>query len=163
MQELPLKGIFSNFGNIVPATILSSRTFQENFLDDYLFSCMLHVIIIVYKKCIATSEKTQIFKNMFLTSKLFRKVICTSNQNTAFQYFIFQKQPLGVFWKKKSVIKNFANFTGKHLYWSIFLTKLQTWDPATLLKRDSNTGAFLLNFCNFKEHLFWRTSVNDCF
>ena len=36
---------------------------------------------------------------------------------------------------KKSVFKNFANFTGKNLCWSIRL--------ATLLKRDSITSVFL--------------------
>ena len=34
--------------------------------------------------------------------------------------------------------------------------------PATLLKRDSNTGFFLWILRNFQEHLFWRTSVNHC-
>ena len=44
-----------------------------------------------------------------------------------------QKQPLEVF-RKEEVFKNFANFAGKHLYWSLF---------ATSLKRDYNTGVFL--------------------
>ena len=32
---------------------------------------------------------------------------------------------------KIGVLKNFAIFTWKHLCWSLFLTKLQTWRPAT--------------------------------
>ena len=56
------------------------------------------------------------------------------------------------------VLKNSANFTGKHLCWSHFLIKLQAWGSATLLKRDSNTDVFLWNKQNFtntyfKEHL----------
>ena len=39
--------------------------------------------------------------------------------------------------------KNLANSAGKHLYWSLFLIKLQALTPATLLKRDSNTSVFL--------------------
>ena len=39
-----------------------------------------------------------------------------------------QKQPLEVF-HKKGVLKNFANFTGKHLYWNLLLTKLQVYRP----------------------------------
>ena len=35
------------------------------------------------------------------------------------------------------VLKNFANLTGKHLCWNLFLIKLQVSRPATLLKRDS--------------------------
>ena len=38
------------------------------------------------------------------------------------------------------VLKNFAIFTGKHLCWSLFLMQLLS----TLLKRDSNTGVFLV-------------------
>ena len=41
---------------------------------------------------------------------------------------------------KKGVLNNFANFTVKHLYWSLFLIKLQVFKPGYLLKRDSNTG-----------------------
>ena len=44
---------------------------------------------------------------------------------------------------KKSILRNFAIFTGKHLCWSLFLIKLQAFKSAILLKRDSSTGAFL--------------------
>ena len=44
---------------------------------------------------------------------------------------------------KTGVLTNFANFTGKHLRWSLFLIKLQVWRPTTLLKGDSSTGDFL--------------------
>ena len=44
---------------------------------------------------------------------------------------------------KIGALKNFAYFTGKHPCWSFFLIKLQALRPATLLKRDSNTGVFL--------------------
>ena len=54
----------------------------------------------------------------------------------------FQKQSLELFWKK-GVLKNFANFTWKHLCWSLFLIMLQAFRTATLQKRDSYTGVFL--------------------
>ena len=41
----------------------------------------------------------------------------------------------------KKVFLNFLNFTEKHVL-EFLLIKLQAW-PATLLKRDSNTGLFL--------------------
>ena len=41
------------------------------------------------------------------------------------------------------IFKSFANFTGKHLCWSLFLIELQTFKPGTLLKRESYTGVFL--------------------
>ena len=46
----------------------------------------------------------------------------------------------------RGVLKNFANFTRKHLCWSLVFTKLQAFRTATLLKKDS------------EEHLFSRTS-----
>ena len=55
-----------------------------------------------------------------------------------------QKQPPEVFFKK-GFLKNFANFTGKHLCWNLFLIKLQALRPVTLLKRDPNTDVFLWN------------------
>ena len=46
---------------------------------------------------------------------------------------------------KKDVLKNFANFIGKHLCWSLFLIEVQAKGPATLLKTDSN---FPVKFAN---------------
>ena len=51
---------------------------------------------------------------------------------------------------KKASLKNLAKFTGKHLYWSLFLLKLQAWTPASLSKKDTNTYVFLFNLLNFK-------------
>ena len=54
---------------------------------------------------------------------------------------------------KKGVLKNFANFKGKQLCWSLYLMKLQTWRPAALLKRDSNTDIFCQICEIFEERL----------
>ena len=62
------------------------------------------------------------------------------------------KQPPEVF------LNFFANFTGMHLCWSLFFTKLQAFRPAKLLKIDSYTRVFLWNLRNSEEHLLWRTS-----
>ena len=46
--------------------------------------------------------------------------------------------------KKNGVLNNSAIFTGKHLFWSFFLiVSFKSFRPATLLKRDSDTGVFL--------------------
>ena len=50
---------------------------------------------------------------------------------------------------KKGVLKNFANFTGKNLRWSLLLIKWQAFWPTNLLKRDSNTVIFPVNICKF--------------
>ena len=47
---------------------------------------------------------------------------------------------------KKGVLKNFANFTGKHPCWNIFYNQVAGLQPAGFLKKDSNasnTSAFL--------------------
>ena len=44
---------------------------------------------------------------------------------------------------KIGVLKNLANWTGKIPLLESFLIKLQALSPATLSKKDSNTGVFL--------------------
>ena len=50
---------------------------------------------------------------------------------------------------KIDVLKNFPIFTGKHLCWSLFVTKLSACKPANLLKRDSKEtfGSCFLKLC----------------
>ena len=55
---------------------------------------------------------------------------------------------------KRAILKSFAIFTEKQLCWSLFLKKLLAFRPAILLKRDTNTDAFLWTLrifqaCNF--------------
>ena len=57
------------------------------------------------------------------------------------QINLFHKQALEVFCEK--------GLLRKHLWWSLSLIKLTTWETATLLKRDSDMGVFLWNFWNF--------------
>ena len=45
---------------------------------------------------------------------------------------LFQKQPPEVF-LKKGAVRNFANFTGKHLFQSLFFNKVAGLKRATLL------------------------------
>ena len=59
-----------------------------------------------------------------------------------------QRLPSELFYKY-DVLKNFANFTGKHLCWSLFLNKNAGDRPATLLKGDSDTAFFTLILRNF--------------
>ena len=44
---------------------------------------------------------------------------------------------LHLYFRQKQPVKNFAIFTGKRLYWSLFLIKLQAFRPATSVKGDS--------------------------
>ena len=51
--------------------------------------------------------------------------------------------------REKGVLRDFIIFTGKHLFWSLFLIKFHAFRVVTLLKRDSNTGVFLWTLLNF--------------
>ena len=53
-----------------------------------------------------------------------------------------QKQPSKGFFKK-GLIRNFAEFTSKHVPESLFLIKLNSVDLQLLLKRDSSAGVFV--------------------
>ena len=50
---------------------------------------------------------------------------------------------------EKGALKDSANFTGKHLCWSLFLITLQVFKAATLLKVYSYLDVFLWNLWNF--------------
>ena len=54
-----------------------------------------------------------------------------------------QKQPPDMSFYKKAILKNFSIFTENDLGWTLFLIKWQSFKPATLLKKDSNTAVFL--------------------
>ena len=64
----------------------------------------------------------------------------------SFRYFT--EETTGMFYKK-NVLKNFSNFTEKHLCWNLFLIKLQAGGLQFYWKRDSNTGVFLWFLQNF--------------
>ena len=77
------------------------------------------------------TECFKCFYTMMLTSKVhyFKKYLIKQTikcldvsiiSEEVINYQDYQKQPLEVF-RKKSVLKSFANFTGKHLCWSPFL------------------------------------------
>ena len=81
-------------------------------------------------------------------------------QRLGYFYIMFFRSNRSQMFFKFGVLKNFANFTGKHRCWSLF-NKVAGLGPATLVKRDPNTGVFLRNFSKFLrtpyliEHLHW--------
>ena len=95
-------------------------------------------------------------------------------------FYYFQKQ-LYADVLQNSVIRNFAIFTGKHLFWRVFLIKLQALRPATLFNlvlKDTSTQVtpvkspyeqlFLWNtsggcFCQFEVTASWWASINPLF
>ena len=78
------------------------------------------------------------YKKPSVSKRLSAKVYTLS----PFYFTSLQKQSPVLFYKKV-VLKYFAIITEKHLFWGFFLIKLQAFSPETLLKRNSNTAAFL--------------------
>ena len=55
--------------------------------------------------------------------------------------------------------QKFRNIQGKHLRWTLFSVKFQTWRPVTLLKTDSGTDVSS-EYCRiFKNSFFYRTPL----
>ena len=55
---------------------------------------------------------------------------------------------------KRGVLKNFANFTGRHLCQNLFLNKIAGLRPATLLKKRLWHRCFPVNFLKFLKNTF---------
>ena len=66
---------------------------------------------------------------------------------------IFKKQPPEVFCKK-SALKNFAKFTGKHLCQGLFFNKVAGFRPSTLLKKRL-WHVFPCEFCEISQNTFF--------
>ena len=62
----------------------------------------------------------------------------------------------------KKVFLNILQISQEKILEPLFNIKLMTFRPATLLKRDSNTGVFLWNLQNILEHLLSGTSISSC-
>ena len=60
-----------------------------------------------------------------------------------------EKQLPKVFYRN-TALEIFPIFRVQHLCWSLLLIKLQTFMPATLLRKDSNTDAVNACFCRLK-------------
>ena len=62
---------------------------------------------------------------------------------------------------REGALENFEKFTRKHFCQSLFLNKVAF--GLQLYLRDPDPGVFLRILRNFKEHLFYRTPLDDCF
>ena len=63
---------------------------------------------------------------------------------------------------RKVVLRNFANFTGKHLCQSLFFNKIADLRPATLFRKRLWHRCFPVNFVKFLRTPFYRISLGDC-
>ena len=67
---------------------------------------------------------------------------------------------------KIGVLKNFAIFTGKHLWRNLFIIKLQAWRPEglQLYQKEAPTQVFSCEYCEIlKNPFFCRTPLLLCY
>ena len=64
---------------------------------------------------------------------------------------------------KKGVLRNFAKFTGKHLCQRLFFNKVAGLSPVTLLRKRLWHRCFPVNLWHFKDLVFYKTLLEDCF
>ena len=56
----------------------------------------------------------------------------------------------------KAVLRNFKNFTGKHLCRSLFFNKVAGLSTATILKKRFQQKCFLVNFAKFLRTIIFK-------
>ena len=76
-------------------------------------------------------------------------------------FFIEHLQNQSIF-LKIGFLKSFANFTGKHLCWSLFLKNLQA-QGLQLHKKRLQYGCFPVKFAKFLRNRFVENTSGDCF
>ena len=76
--------------------------------------------------------------------------LCKHIFSFLFFHFKKDKQPPEIFCEKKRFLKNLANFTGKHLCWSLFLMKLQVFKSTYF-----TTASKKINICLIVEVLLF--------
>ena len=77
----------------------------------------------------------------------------------SFYFFCFRKDKSSSHWRcsvKKGVLKNCADFTGKHLCWSLFLIKLQVFKYTYFEEHLWTTACKKINICLIVKVIFPR-------
>ena len=62
----------------------------------------------------------------------------------------------------KKVVKNFANFTKKHLWWSLFLTKLQAFS-LQVISKETSTQAFSCEGCKTFKNTYFEAILKNIY
>ena len=74
--------------------------------------------------------------------------VASEFRNCLHYYIVFRSSHQRCF-IKKSVLRNFTKFAGKHLYQSLFFNKVAGLRPATLLRKSLLYICFPVNFVKF--------------
>ena len=104
-------------------------------------------------RCFRIRSSHMVLTYRTLITSYFRPVNIAKFLRKAFLQNTSRSSGLQMFFKI-GALKSFANFTGKHLCWSLFLKTLQTCRLATLLKK-TPTQVFFCKVCEIFKNLFF--------
>ena len=135
-----------------PETLLKKETLIQVFSCQYFEICENTFLQNTFGRLLLSLEPWQIsmielfYENsksltVFLKSSIIYVFSCIVSKIT----WRYSSSCLQMFFKI-GVLKNFANFTGKHQRWNLFLIKLKVLNPATLLKK-TRTQVFSCEIC----------------
>ena len=149
------------------------RTMHESFSNSYGFALLqefniFYPHLVLYDRKHFCSILTDLSNLLFLFHKIkqwmwkmflpnsFQK--CRSSRSQ----MLFRSSRPEMFCKK-AVLRDFPKFTRKHLFQSLFITKVagQVWQLD--LKRDLVSWCFLLILQKLEEHLFLQNTSHGCF
>ena len=139
------------------STKLCLKFCLKEYSGQYSVLIKMHIVIENEKLC------EIYFKNYFL--KNVSLLLIFFYRHHYIPYFIYsdcmyvmfvqyvQKEPLEVFFKK-DVLKNFANFTGKHPCWSLFFNKVTGLRASSFIRKRLQHRCVPVKLAKFYEQLF---------
>ena len=106
------------------------------------------------------NHREQLFHRTLITG-YFRPVNIAKFLRTDFLWNTSRSSRLQIF-LKIGILKSFANFTGKHLYWSLFLKNLQA-EGLQLHNKRLQHRCFPMKFVKFLRTPFLKNTSGNCF
>ena len=150
---------------------LWDRGFTENFVRFLRTPCFIEQLCGCFWKYVSEGMHRLLIplrKGLLINKQNQRLDNSKQWWNRKFSKIIFGKvlkQPPAVFSKKRMFLKDFAIFTGKHLYWNLFLIKLQACKFLRTLILKNLCEQLLLKVINFflNYSISWRQKTTILF
>ena len=166
---------FTEMLMLVCRKILSTfyPTLHKSFSNSYGFALLqefnpFYLHLVVYDRKHFCSILTDLSNLLFLFHKIKQRMWrmflpnsfqkCRSSRS---QMFFRSSRP--EMFCKKAVLRDFPKFTRKHLYQSLFITKVAGQGWQLYLKRDPVSWCFLWILRNLEEHIFLGNTSGGCF
>ena len=142
----------------MPQIILKERTAH---LASYTFLQEMLINIKIRHFHSSINHQEHLFHRTLIT-RYFRPVNIAKFLRTALLQNTTRSSRFQMFFKV-SVLKSFANFTGKHLCWGLFLKNLQAEGLQLFIEKSLQHKCFPLKFVKFLRTPFLQNTSGGCF